>query len=106
RRLAVRIEAAPPRRPLVDDVPDLGRPPAGRLVFIRRTTDAGRVTILNRWYPVDRRWPHRLVRCELDLDERSLRFHALRRREPTEQPLLAELPYGPPARWYRRPFRR
>lgn len=101
-RSAVRIEAAPKRMPFpLDRAIDLSAPPAGRLVFLRRTSDAGSVSILGRRYPVDPRWPHRLVRGELDLDARRLSFFALRRREPDQQPILREVPFEPPARWYR-----
>jgi hypothetical protein len=91
-RHAVRIEAAPERARFQLPPPRPG-PPSGRLIFIRRTTIAGRADILGRHYDVDRHWPHRLVRAELDLDARRIRFHALRRREPADQPLLAEVPY-------------
>lgn len=101
-RSAVRIEAAPERRRLaVGQLPDLTAPPSGRLVFLRRTGDGGSVSILRRTYPVDPRWVHRLVRGELDLDARRLRFFALRRRVPTDQPLLREVDFEPPARWFR-----
>lgn len=101
-RAAARIEAAPDRTPFpLDRLIDLTAPPLGRLVFLRRTSDQGRVSVLGLRYPVDRRWIHRLVRAELDLDERRLRFFALRRREPEDQPLLGEVPFEPPARWYR-----
>ncbi len=101
-RAAARIEAAPERASFpVDRVIDLAAPPAGRLIFIRRTTDQGQASILGLRYPVDRHWMHRLVRSELDLDARRLRFFALRRREPEAQPLLAEVPFEPPARWFR-----
>ena len=101
-RTAVRIEAAPERAPFPLGRPiDLSAPPAGRLVFLRRTSDAGSVSILGVRYPVDPRWPHRLVRGELDLDTRRLRFFALRRREPDDQPILGEVPFEPPARWFR-----
>lgn len=46
-------------------------------------------------------WPHRLVRAEVDLDAGVLRFFALRRRDPTHQPLLNEVPHALP----NRPFR-
>ena len=101
-RSAVRIEAAPTRTPLLPGPAiDLSKPPAGRLVFLRRTSDAGSVSILGRRYPVDPRWPHRLVRAELDLDTRRISFFALRRREPDDQPFLSEIAFDPPARWYR-----
>ena len=98
---AVRIEAAPDRRPFPAETLDLGRPPTGRLVFLRRTNPSGSVQILNRRYPVSPLWLHRLVRAELDLDERRVRFFALRRREPADQPFLGEVPFQPPERWYR-----
>lgn len=99
-RSAVRIEAAPERASFpLDRLIDLAAPPAGRLVFLRRTSDAGSVSILGVRYPVDPRWPHRLVRGELDLDARRLSFFALRRREPDDQPMLGEVPFEPPARW-------
>jgi putative transposase len=101
-RSAIRIEAAPERVAFPRDRPiDLGTPPAGRLVFLRRTSDIGSVSILGLRYPVDSRWVHRLVRAELDLDARRLTFFALRRREPDDQPVLGEVPFEPPARWYR-----
>ena len=104
RRSAVRIEAAPERAAFPHPpgrLPDLASPPAGRIVFVRRTDRWGGVSILNRRYPVDRTWLHRLVRAELDIDGRSIRCYALRRRDPTDQPLLRELIYRPPDRWFR-----
>jgi transposase-like protein len=104
RRSAVRIEAAPERAPfplVVDAEPDLRQAPAGRLVFLRRTDDQGTASVLERRYPVHTAWLHRLVRAELDLDTRRLRFYALRRRAPEDQPILAEREYNPPARWFR-----
>jgi hypothetical protein len=101
-RAAARIDAAPDRAPFpVDPIIDLAAPPSGRLIFIRRTTDQGEAAILGLRYRVDRHWIQRLVRGELDLDERRLRFFALRRREPDAQPLLGEVAFEPPARWYR-----
>jgi hypothetical protein len=101
RRHAVRIEAAPARSPHPAEPADLRRPPSGRLAFIRRTTDAGAASVLGRSYPVDRQWVHRLVRAEMDLDLRRLQFFALRRADPNAQPLLNEIEYVPPARWFR-----
>lgn len=97
---APRIEAAPVRRPFPEPAPDPGRPPRGRMVFLRRTGPGGGVEILRRRYPVSEAWPHRLVRAELDLDRRRIRFFALRRREPAEQPLIGECSFEPPERWY------
>ena len=94
-RRVVRIQAAPERLPMPLTLPPLERDPVGTVVFLRRTTDAGRVVVLGRPYEVDPHWPHRLVRAELDLTTRRLSFFALRRREPTDQPLLAVRPYEP-----------
>jgi putative transposase len=98
-RSALRIEAAPDRRAFPPEL--ILRPPAGRLVFLRRTSDTGVVRVLGHRLLVEGHWPQRLVRSELDLDARRIRFYALRRRAPDDQPLLAELPYEPPARWFR-----
>lgn len=96
-RSAVRIDAAPDR-PAVPAGWDPGepRPPRGRVMYLRRTDDQGRATILRQPFPVDRRWPHRLVRAEVDLEAGVVRFFALRRREPTHQPLLRETPFQAP----------
>ncbi len=94
-RSASRIEAAPDRPRMPPAVPPADGPPHGRIVFLRRTTDAGRATVLGRPYDVDPRWPYRLVRAELDFDAASLSFFALRRRAPAEQPLLAVHRYEP-----------
>lgn len=106
-RRAARIEHAPGRSsfPAQLPAPEPG-PPRGRIVFIRRTSPTGGIDILGRSYPVDRAWPHRLVRAELDLDTLIIHCHALRRREPADQPLLAELPYRLPPRriWVTRTY--
>jgi hypothetical protein len=101
RHSAARIEAAPDRRPFPAHTIDLVGPPEGRIIFIRRTTADGAVSVLKVRYPVDPRWVHRLVRVELDLDARRLKCFALRRRDPDDQPCLADLPFHPPERWYR-----
>jgi hypothetical protein len=99
RRAATRIETAPQRRPFPTAWrPDLQTPLEGPVIFIRRTSETGTVTLLGRTFPVASLWPHRLVRCELDLSARAIRFHALRRRAPTDQPLLQEVPYVFPSK--------
>lgn len=65
---------------------------------MRRTTESGTVNILGRTFVVERLWPSRLVRCEIDLEAERLRCYALRRRAPDDQPLLAEIPYAIPRR--------
>jgi len=100
-RAAARVEAAPPRRPFPAFwLPDLQAPPRGVVIFLRRTSETGRVSLLGHTFEADPLWPHRLVRCEVDLSAEIIRVHALRRRDPYHQPLLREVPYRPP----RRPF--
>ena len=101
-REAVRRESAPARRPFPAEWRlDLQAHPHGRVVFLRRTTDTGAVQLLGHLFVVDPLWPHRLVRCEVELDAGVIRFYRLRRRDPDHQPLVATVPYMLP----RRPFR-
>ncbi len=104
-RSASRIEAAPVRLAMPSPLPDIGPATAGRIVYLRRTTDAGRAIVLGRSYDVDRHWPHRLVRAELDFTTARLSFFGLRRRQPDDQPLLAIHDYGPVIE-HNRPTRR
>jgi len=98
-RSAARIEAAPPRRPFPEGWRlDLQAHPRGRIVYVRRTGERGAVELLGRRFEVDATWPNRLVRAEVDLDADSIRFYALRRREPERQPLLREVAYRLPRR--------
>lgn len=83
RRVLARLEAAPPRRPF---------PTRWRMVSLRRTTEHGTVPRLGHTFTVDALWPHRLVRCAVDLDAGAMAFYALRRREPSQQPLLRAAP--------------
>lgn len=64
---------------------------SGTLIFIRRTSETGSVRILEQTYQVDAQWPHRLLRCVLNITTRTLHFYRLRRREPTKQPLAKKL---------------
>jgi hypothetical protein len=101
-RHAARAERAPSRRPFpLHFTPDLKATPEGMIVFIRRCDDRGFVSLLGRRFHVASTWPHRLVRSEVDLRNQRIRFFALRRREPADQPLLAEHPYTPPTRRFR-----
>lgn len=91
-RAAARIEAAPSRRPFPEGWRlDLQASPRGRLVYLRRTDEQGAVELLGRRFAVDATWPNRLVRAEVHLDAGRIRFYALRRREPEQQPLLREV---------------
>jgi transposase len=101
-RSVLRIEAAPPRRPFPFTWhPDLQAHPHGRLIYLRRTTEPGAVSLLGHTFVVDPGWSHRLVRCEIDLDASRIRFYALRRRQPAHQPLLTEIPYVLPRRQFK-----
>ncbi len=101
-RSAIRIEAAPARRPFPDGWRlDLQAHPQGRVVFLRRTSEQGTVQLLGHSFVVAPLWPHRLVRCEIDLDAARIRFYRLRRREPDHQPLVSEVPYVLPQRRFR-----
>lgn len=102
RKSAVRQEAAPKRHPFPEDWKvDLAARPNGRIIFLRRTNEHGQVHMLGRSFEVDKHWPYRLVRAEVQLPERGICFYALRRREPVCQPLLRELPYCLPDRQFR-----
>lgn len=101
-RHAARCERAPSRSPFPSDfVLDLQAHPTGMIIFIRRTDDRGFTSLLGHPFPIDPHWPHRLVRAEVDLANQRIRFFALRRREPSDQPLLAEHPYVLPHRRFK-----
>lgn len=92
-------EAAPPRRAMPQGFEiDLHAPLRGQMIFIRRTTDNGQVHLLGRHFAVSPDWLNRLVRCEVDFDQHRIRCFALRRRAPTEQPLLNTIAYHRPDR--------
>ena len=98
-RLASRIESAParwefpPRWKL-----DLSQPLSGAVIFLRRTDEKGHVQLLGHDYHVSDSWCHRLVRCQVDLTAGRIRIYRLRRREPTQQPLLKTIPYQTPTK--------
>jgi hypothetical protein len=101
-RNAVRIEDAPARRPFPTDWRlNLQAYPHGCIIFLRRTTERGAVHVLGHTFEVDELWPHRLVRCEIDLDAERIRFYRLRRRAPDVQPVVGEVPYVLPRRRFR-----
>jgi hypothetical protein len=96
-RRAGRLAEAPPRAPW--PAAWEFRPhalPAGVVVFIRRASPAGRLTMLGRDWAVGAAWAGRLVRVEVDLGAGEVRCVGLRRRAPDAQPLLAVLPYRYP----------
>jgi transposase len=90
-------EAAPRRRPMPKRFKlNLHAPLRGLMIFIRRTDETGHVHLLGQRFAVSSNWPHRLVRCEVDFDHHCIRCFGLRRRAPTEQPLLTTIPYHRP----------
>jgi hypothetical protein len=90
-------DAAPPRRAMPRDFKlDLRIPLSGQIIFIRRTDEHGQVHLLGQCFTVSPDWLHRLVRCEVDFDHHCIRCFALRRRAPTEQPLLTIITYQRP----------
>lgn len=87
-------EHAPARRPFPQPFKfHPNAPLSGTLIFLRRTDDAGRAHLLGTAFAVAERWAHRLVRAEIDLNAHRIRFYALRRKDPADQPLLNEVPY-------------
>lgn len=100
-RAALRIEGAPTRW----EVPSAWQPdyqnPEGMVIFLRRTTDRGSVTLLGRTFEVRKTWPHRLVRAEVDLAACQIDFYALRRRDPSYQPLVKSVEYHFPKRHFK-----
>ena len=91
---ACRIEAAPSRAGFPKSFKlDLQAPLHGKAIYIRRTTEAGQVTLLGRTFAVDSKWIRRLVRCEVDFSRHCINFYALRRRDPDNHPLLKTIEY-------------
>jgi len=96
-KTAARREAAPNRRRFPAQFRlNLSATLTGTMIFVRRSNEYGNVHMLNKAFNVDQHWPHRLVRCEVDFTHQRIRFYALRRRDPTDQPLLRELAYRRP----------
>lgn len=99
RRLAQRHDHLPPRPAFPHNFQlDWQTRPTGSIIYLRRTSETGAVKVLGHVLKIDSLWPHRLVRCEVDLDQQQIRCYRLRRREPSDQPLIATLPYSLPKR--------
>lgn len=97
--LSSRMERAPARRPFPRSWQlDLQAYPRGRIIFLRRTSEQGKVKLLGHSFLVDENWPHRLIRGEVDLDAGLISFYALRRKDPLQQPLLRTVEYQFPKR--------
>lgn len=101
-RHAVRQESAPARHPVPEDFEiDLQAHPQGKVIFLRRADEHAQVSVLGHIFNVRDLWPHRLVRAEVNLSQRSIQFYSLRRREPGDQRLLCEVPHALPERRFR-----
>jgi len=88
-----------PRRPFPDDwTLDLQQLIPGEVILLRRTDDKGHARLFGHTFSIARNGPRRLVRAEVDLASATIRFFASRRREPTYQPLLAEIEHHVPRR--------
>jgi hypothetical protein len=77
---------------------DLQTPLRGRVIFLRRTDQLGRVFLLGRQFSVSSLWLYRLVRCDVNLDCGEINFFTLRRSQPSDCDLLKTTPYTPPVR--------
>lgn len=98
-RLARRHDHEPSRRAFPKHFQlDWQTQPTGNIIYLRRTSAAGSVKVLGHTFSIDPLWPHRLVRCEVDLDAHQIRCYRLRRRDPSDQPLIATLSYTLPRR--------
>ncbi len=96
KRHARRIESAPGRTPFPQSWTLKKRfPLLDKVIFIRRSDEAGRVGLLGHRFEVDPNRPHRLVKAEVRYDQDRIDFFALRRAEPETQPLLAQTTYSP-----------
>ena len=97
--LARTREVYPQRRPFPADFEmQWQQQPNGRLIYLRRTTDKGVISLLGHFWEIDPLWQHRLVRSEVDLQAGQISFYRLRRREPSDQPLIKSIPYQLPRR--------
>lgn len=78
------------RLPRAEAVGRQGGPgvPTDTIIFLRRVDGRGRVRLLGAEVRLTRAWCHRLVRAELAVTTHRLHLFALRRRDPTHQPLL------------------
>jgi hypothetical protein len=102
-RCTPRIERAPARRPWPASF--TFQPlaaPQNRLIYLRRTNPLGQAHVLGHKLLVDPNWPGRLVRAEVCFTRGSIEFYALRRRDPTHQPLLRALAYRFPDKTQKR----
>lgn len=93
-RGAPRIDNAPNRRTIPRQWKlDLQARPSGTIIYLRRTDPQGAISLLGHQFEIAPHWHHRLVRAEVCLNDKTIRFFALRRKQPADQPLLKECNY-------------
>lgn len=99
-RKAARREGAPERRKFPCEWKRNDQAKVrGQIIYIRRSDDRGEVMVLGRKYEVSANWCHRLVRCEVDIEKKEIRFYGLRRSDWRNQPLLGRTRYELPRRY-------
>ena len=100
RRKAARGDSAPARRKFPRQWKRNDQAKVkGQIIYIRRSDERGQVVVLGRQYEVSGNWCHRLVRCEVDIDQKEIRFYGLRRSDWRTQPLLGRTAYELPGRY-------
>ena len=72
--------------------------PNALLIYSRRTTEKDVINLLGHGWEIDPLRQHRLVRSEIDLQSGQINFYRLRRREPSDQPLIKTVSYRLPER--------
>jgi transposase-like protein len=99
-RHAQRIENAPARRRFPQSWQwNEDAPVKGRIIYVRRSDEHGKVTLLGRTHQISSHWSHRLVRCEVDIQRKEILCYALRRSDWKPQPLLYRVHYELPRRY-------
>jgi len=108
RRSIARTEAAPARLnfPVQWHWDERAALNGGTIIYMRRTNDHGKVSLLGHTFDVHPTWTHRLVRCEVNLDAQKIFFFALRRLDPNTHALLNQIPYELKQKWLSRRHQR
>lgn len=83
---ALRIAAAPARRPFPAVIPE--RIQSSRVIFVRRADATGTVKLLGRSFQVPLTAAYRLVRCDWHAQTHHFEIFRLFRREPSYQPRI------------------
>lgn len=91
-----RIDAVARRAVPKGFVLDLQARLRGTVIYLRRASLGGVVSVLGHQYDAGIDWGHKLIRAEVDLDRGRLRLFGLRRKDPTRQPKLISVPYQMP----------